>query len=170
METKYYPLDKSRFILIVAIFIILAIGSLAGLFFLFHNPNKDGNSNITTILVCLHIIGVLGTIISLLDLALDKKGLTINNDGITFNAGLVKFGPVAWEDITAVDKKRYMLNDFVIIHLKDPGAFLTTKKGIAKKLYHENHSAHGSPTVINITQINGGSDAIIAEINIRLQP
>jgi hypothetical protein len=170
MEAKFYPVDKTRFLLIIALFIVLTIGSLIGLYIIYTNPNDDGNIYIPNLLITLHIIGVLGTVVGIINLALDKKGLTINNNGITFNVGLYNFGPIVYDDIMAVDKKRYMMNDFIVLHLHNPGAFMATKKGISKRMYDENHSTHGSPAVINITQLNGDNDAILAEIKSRLQP
>ena len=168
METKYYPLDKSRFILIIAIFIVLAIGSLLGLFYIYKNAKNGDYAFISNILVTLHILGILGTIITMLDLALDKKGLTVNSNGITFNTGLVKFGPIEWADVVSAHKKRYMMNNYVIIHLKNPAVFISARKGLNKRIYSENHTTHGSPVVINASQLLGDIDAILAELNGRV--
>jgi hypothetical protein len=170
MHTQFYPLNKNRFVLIIVVFVIITVGSLIGLYYIYTHPNEEGYVYIPNILFALPILGVLGVILGVVNLLSNKKGLTISNDGISFNAGMYKFGPVAYTDIMAVDKKRYMMNDFIVLYLNNPGAFMATKKGISKRMYDENHSTHGSPAVINITQITGDNDAILAEIKSRLLP
>lgn len=168
MEAKFYPIDKTRFIIMIAVFATIALGSLIGLYFIYTKSTIGNNTLALNLLVTLHIIGVLSTIVGIINLTLDKKGLTISSDGVSFNAGMYKFGPVAYVDIMAVEKKRYMMNEYIVLHLHNPGAFMLTKKGLSKRMYNENHSAHGSPAVINATQINGDNDAILAEIKSRL--
>lgn len=168
MQANFYPINKSRFVLMLVFFVLLAIGSLTGIYYIYTHPNDDGYVYMPRIVIALPILGVLGIIFALLNIFSGKKGVTISTAGLALNYGLNKFGPIAWTDIVSANKKRYLMNNYLVVYLKDPAAFVATRKGFNKRMYNENWSAHGSPLVINATQLTGDMDTILAEIKSRI--
>lgn len=149
-------------------FIIFTLLGFYIMYYIFDHPGTDGYVRMPRILIAIPILGILGIILALANLLSNKKGLRIDAEGFTLNAGMNKFGPVKWTEVTGFTKKRYMMNDFIVVMLENPAAFLQTRKGFNKQIYSENAKSHGSPMVINTTQLKGTTDEVLAELNKRI--
>lgn len=149
----------------LVVFVILAAGSLLGLNYLYNHPDSDGYVRIPRIAIALPVLGVLGVILAVYNLLSPTKGLTLSDAGINYNVGMHKFGPVTWAEISGVAKKRYMMNDFVVVDLHNPAGFIKSRGFWTRRLYKENHNAHGSPMVIIATQLTVSPDELVAEIH-----
>lgn len=151
------------------VFALLGIGCMVGMYYLYTTPNDSGPIYIPRILLGLPIICLLGVILAMVNIASNKKGLTISAQGLTLNYGMNKFGPIAWNTILHAEQKRYMLNNFIVVYLENPGAFMATRTGLSKRMYSENHSTHGSPVVINTSQLNTTADELVSDIKQRIE-
>lgn len=165
MEAKHYPIRKSRFVLMLLVFLLLIVASVLGMFYLYNHPDSDGYVRMPRIVIALPVLGVLGVGLALYNLFLSTKGLTLSATGIQYSVGIHTFGPVAWADINGVMKKRYIMNDFVVVFLHNPANFINTRGYWGRRIYNDNHSTHGSPVVLNASQLMANADDLVAEIS-----
>lgn len=168
MEAKHYPIRKSRFVLMFLVFMLMTIASVWGIYYLYNHPDSDGYVRIPRIVIALPILGFLGVGLALYNLLSSAKGVTLSDAGIYYSVGMHTYGPIAWKDINSVMKKRYIMNDFVVVFLHNPANFINTRGYWVRRIYNDNHSTHGSPVVLNATQLMVNADDLVAEISKRI--
>lgn len=164
MESHFFPTNKTRFVLIIFVGIVLTVIGIAGVIATMPTGMEVRPALVTKALGATAVIGVLVVLLGLINLFSQKRGLTINNAGISLHAGLVKFGPIAWDDIAGVEEKKYMTNTFIVLKLKNPEKFLLTLKGMAKYMASDSQRLSGSPAVINTNMLAADKDHLLGLI------
>lgn len=161
MQPHFFPINNKRFALIAVLGVVLTFIGFAGAVATSPAGGELRPSFINKALMATVIIGVLTVLFAIINLLSKKRGLTINNMGVTFSAGLAKFGPIAWDDIIDVEEKKYMTNNFIVLKLEDPQAFVNTLSGMSKRMAGDSQKISGSPAVINASMVDGDKDEIV---------
>ncbi|WP_420572543.1 STM3941 family protein [Kordia sp.] len=127
---------------------LYTLGSIAFVvsgFFIYKNE-----SNLKFIgMIAMLFFGLTG-ILALKRLIQSKAGLIINSKGIIDNSTATSVGFIPWQDINGFQPIKVVSNDFLVVHVKNPKAYINKEKNIlTRQSLQYNLNNYGSPIAIN---------------------
>lgn len=93
-----------------------------------------------------------------------RRGLVVNADGVTYNAGIDGVGLVAWRDITGIEPLDTPRMDFIRISLKDPAKYVQRSNPVMRPLAWLNWKFYGSPIHMSAFFLAVDRDTLLAEL------
>ena len=77
-------------------------------------------------------------------------GLVVSAAGFTDNASGLAAGPIAWAEVAGLDELQLLGQRFVVVHLRDPAAFIARQPNpFKRRLLETNLKSYGSPVFIS---------------------
>ncbi|OIQ35538.1 MAG: hypothetical protein BM555_04030 [Crocinitomix sp. MedPE-SWsnd] len=157
------PFNKTRYSL-AAIFCVALV--TIGIFMVLQPENFDVISVDYTFLlqigIFLSILFGASLIFVLFKLFNGSMGLTIDHEGITDNAGGLKFGLISWTNITAFSMKKHVGNTFILIHINNEDEVLNSLGKVKRRLVQENMKTFETPIAISATMLKIKADDLVA--------
>lgn len=142
------PLNKQK----LTLFLLLSLGFVGGSIWFLLNPPTGNNELLhdPSVVkkiggVCLFAFGV-SAVIFIMKLMDKKPGMIINEDGIIDNVSAIAIGKIPWEDIMGIEERKVLIEDLILVMLKDPKAYFD-KVGnpVKKQMLTTNFNLYGTP-------------------------
>lgn len=101
----------------------------------------------------------------------DKRpGLVINDQGIIDRSTLVARDMITWDEIESFERSQVRKQEFILVKLKDPEAYMTRQQGRYKKrLMKYNSEFQGTPVGILLSSLACKANELEEFLNTRLK-
>jgi hypothetical protein len=119
-------------------------------------------------IVAIVFFGILG-FYALRKLPDSKPGLILDETGLTDNSSAVAAGHILWTDIESLSVITIQKQSSIMLHVKDPQAYIDRQTGIfKKKMMQMNYKMYGSPIALNASGLTITFDELYKLISERV--
>lgn len=175
MDKIEIPLNKTKLIFSVAFtFLVVLTGiwlfieaeetAKTTVFLLFQNPMLNRLVSVLVVLVFAWL-----TFYGAKKIFNNKIGLTIDDNGVTDNSGILSIGFINWNEITEIKTATYENSKFLLVFVKDPAIALNNAKGLKKKMMEGNMNNYGTPLSISPNTLKCNFDELEKLLQERLK-